>query len=98
MVTVKLSREYRVGDVTFDAVELREPTYKDAFMDGIGRPEEWQPAGKGSVMRISYPDVIDKYLQKLITSPGYEKIGQISAADAVRLERAVCDFFREPVE
>jgi len=93
---VKLSKSYSAGDKTFDSVALREPTYRDVFVSGLGQPREWQPAKGGTAVRVIFPDVVDSYLQKLITAPGYEFIGGISAVDGLRLEEAVCDFFTEP--
>lgn len=93
---VKLSRRYEVPGVEpFDSVTLREPTYAEMFIDGLGKPEEWQPTGKGTAVHVTYPAVVDAYLQRLIVSPGYEFISTIAARDAVKLERVVCGFFRE---
>jgi hypothetical protein len=93
---VTLSRSYEPpGVVPFKAVELREPTYADRYMSGLGIPQEWQPNGQGGGVLMTYPDVVDAYLQRLIVSPGYEHIATISALDGGRLEAAVIDFFHE---
>lgn len=92
---VPLSKQYTVGDKTFGSIELREPTYADIFMSNIGEPMEWQPVGGGNVGYVVYPERIDQYLQRLIVAPGYEYISRIGAKDALALERAVLDFFRE---
>ena len=93
---IPLSRSYPLPDgQPFDSITLREPTYAEMFMSGLGKPEEWQPTGRGTAARVVYPEVIDAYLKRIVVSPGYEYIHQISARDAVKLERAVCGFFRE---
>ncbi|CAN7632232.1 hypothetical protein [Pararhizobium sp. LjRoot238] len=70
---VKLSRRYEPpGVVPFDTVELREPAYADRHMSGLGMPQEWQPNGQGGGVLMTYPGVVDEYLQRLIVSPGYE--------------------------
>jgi hypothetical protein len=91
-VTVKLSKTYAVHDKEFSEVILREPRYHEIFMEGRGKPQEWQPSPHGPVM-VSYPGVVDSYLQKIIVEPGYECIGKLSTVDALALEKAVLDFF-----
>jgi hypothetical protein len=96
MTKVALSRRYPLPDGgSFDAVDLREPTYADRHMSGLGAPFDWQPNGKGGSLLIVYPSVVDAYLQRIVTAPGYEHIGAISAVDAGRLEAALIDFFRD---
>lgn len=91
---VELTREYSAHGITFNKIALREPTYSEVHMQGIGRPFEYQPSKQG-VVAVTYPTVVDEYVQKLIVEPGYECITGICAADALRLERAVCNFFTE---
>jgi hypothetical protein len=96
MTRVPLSRSYSLPDGgKFDAVELREPTYADRHMSGLGAPFDWQPNGKGGQLLIVYPSVVDAYLQRIVVAPGYEHLGAISAVDAGRLEAALIDFFRD---
>ncbi len=95
---VKLSRRYEVpGSEPFDSVVLREPTYADVFMSGLGLPEEWQPNGQGGGMLVTYPSTIDAYLQRLVKvgSPGYENLAIISALDGKKLADKVLGFFHE---
>lgn len=94
---VKLSQTYTAHDKVFDTITLREPTFSELFIDGLGRPFDFQPTPSG-VARITYPEVVDRYAQTLITEPGYECITAISAVDALRLEAAIVDFFRERTE
>lgn len=91
---VQLSKPYDANGVKFDSIELREPTYADAFMSGIGEPRELQPV-PGGVCVMVYPERIDQYAQRLIQSPGYEYIHAISAIDSLRLQNAICGFFQE---
>ncbi|WP_414901186.1 hypothetical protein [Rhizobium cremeum] len=95
---VKLSRRYEPpAGQPFDSVVLREPTYVDTYMDGLGIPEEWQPNGQGGGMLITYPTTIDAYLQRLVKvgSPGYENLALISSLDGKKLADKVLGFFRE---
>jgi hypothetical protein len=78
---------------TFDTITLREPTFADTHMSGLGKPQELQPGPRGTNMLVSYPDVVDAYAQRLIVSPGYEFVHVIGALDAMALERAICGFF-----
>lgn len=95
MKTVTLSRKYTVHGKTFDTVELREPTYKDVFMAGLGMPFEWQLSPNGSPMRVSYPLVVDAYIVRLATNPSAECLGELVAVDALKLEAALVGFFME---
>lgn len=94
MPDVELSKTYSVGGKSFSKITLREPTYQDVYMDGLGQPREWQPVPGGSAL-LTYPEKIDAYAQKLIVEPGYEYIAGLSALDARRLEEGICDFFTE---
>ncbi|WP_421361639.1 hypothetical protein [Agrobacterium rosae] len=94
-VTVDLTREYSVSDVKFKSVTLREPTYADVFMSGLGEPRELQPVAGGGVAFLVYPERIDGYLLRLASNPGYEYLHGISAVDALRVQNAICGFFRE---
>ncbi|MFK0330706.1 hypothetical protein ACIQUB_06240 [Rhizobium sp. NPDC090275] len=89
---VPLSKQYTVHDKTFSEVKLREPTYSEIFMQGRGKPREWQPSPHGPVV-VSYPGVVDSYLQELVVEPGYEFLSSLSVVDALKLEKAVLDFF-----
>ena len=93
--TVKLSKSYTVNGTTFDTIVLREPTYNDIFVGGLGYPREIQPS-KGGATVVIYPEVVDAYAQRLVNAPGYEFIGGIGAADAKTLQEAICGFFTVP--
>lgn len=91
-VEVELSKSYQAHDKTFSTIKLREPRYREIFMEGRGKPREWQPSPHGPVI-VSYPGVVDAYLQVLVVEPGYECIGGLDVVDAMALEKAVLDFF-----
>jgi hypothetical protein len=93
---VELTQQYTAHDKVFDKVELRLPTYKDIFMDGLGVPEEWQPNGFGGSVLITDYACIGKYLQRLAVEPTAECLTDLGPVDSLRLERAVTGFFREP--
>lgn len=93
-VPVKLSRSYTVHAETFDTVELREPTYKDIYMSGLGLPFDWQKSG-GNMVRIEYPEVIDAYVRRLAMAPTAENLTELSAVDSKRIVSALFDFFFE---
>jgi len=88
-----LSKKYTAHDKTFDRVVLREPTYKEIYMDDLGRPRDWQRTADGSPVLVTYPSVVDAYLRRIIVEPGYDCIAGLNAVDAQKLEHAVCDFF-----
>ncbi|WP_176083119.1 hypothetical protein [Martelella sp. HB161492] len=94
-ITVPLSKSYPAGDKTFAKVVLREPTYADIYMSGLGEPVEWQPAKGGGVVQLVYWETIDQYLQRLIVEPGYEHIAKLSAQDSKKLKRGVIGFFSD---
>lgn len=91
---VALTRRYEDGfGGTYSEIRLREPTYRDIFVSGLGRPFEWQPGKEGAIY-VSFPDVVAKYVERLLVAPDqHAAIGGISAADSLRLERAVNGFF-----
>lgn len=91
-VSVKLSRTYTAHEDVFDTIVLREPTYKDICMSGLGKPQELQHTPSGPMV-ATYSGIIDAYVQRLLKSPGYECIGQLSAHDTLALEKEVCGFF-----
>lgn len=92
---LKLSRRYEApGAEPFDSVTLREPTYGDIFVSGLGRPVEWQPSRSGEIVRIVHADVIDSYVQRLLRSPAYGHVEALDAVDALALAEEVCGFFR----
>jgi len=95
---VTLSKSYTAHDKTFDKITLREPTYREIYMDGIGRPQEWQPSSDGKPVLVTYFSVVDEYLQQIVVEPGYECIGALNAIDAMKMERAVCGFFQDTTE
>ncbi len=94
-VIVKLSRRYQGHEGHFDNVTLREPTYKDIFMDALGEPQQWQPGPTGTAVLITLPDVVDAYVQKLAVNPTADELTMLGARDALALQKAVLDFFRE---
>ncbi|MBP2560850.1 hypothetical protein J2857_003619 [Neorhizobium galegae] len=89
---VTLTRTYSAGGATFSSVTLREPTYNEIFMSGIGEPQEWQPVPGGQAL-LTYPERVDAYMQILVRQPGYEYLSGLGTIDAIRLKAAVCDFF-----
>ena len=92
---VKLSKSYIVHDVVFDTVELREPTYKDIYMSGLGLPFDWQLGQGGNMVRIVYPSIVDTYIRRLAKAPSAENLAELSAIDTARLVAALFDFFIE---
>jgi hypothetical protein len=96
--TIELSREYAIGGLKFKTVTLREPTYFDVYMAGLGKPFEWQFTPAGSPMRVVIPEVVAGYVSRIALSPPADCIREISAFDAVKLEDAICGFFTEPVK
>lgn len=93
---VTLTNTYEMpGAVPFNKIVLREPRYEDIFPSGLGMPMEVQPGPQGSRMIVAYPVTIDAYLQKLVVSPGYDAVRMVGTVDAIRLQKAVCDFFMD---
>jgi hypothetical protein len=91
---VPLSRRYEVpGEEPFDSITLREPTYQDIVMDGLGYPQELQPNGHGGSMIVTYYSVVDAYAQRLIKAPQYGAVSRLSVEDTRTVEEAICGFF-----
>lgn len=95
--TVKLSQQY-VGHAPFSEVVLREPTYKEIYIDGLGEPQQWQPGPGGQPVLITLPDVINAYVERLAIAPTADNLGQLNARDSMALARAVIRFFQEEPE
>lgn len=95
-ITVKLSKIYKVHDLTFDSVVMREPTFKDIYVDAIGVPEELQPNGRGGVLIITNYEVVGQYVERLAVKPTSDCLLDLSVHDSKALEKAVIGFFREP--
>ncbi|MCF3642918.1 hypothetical protein LXM94_23410 [Rhizobium sp. TRM95111] len=95
-VTVALSKSYEAHGKIFNSVVLREPTYADIFLSGLGRPQELQSGGNGKVMLLTYPETVDGYVQRLASEPPAECLLDLNAVDSMRVEKAICDFFLVP--
>lgn len=91
-VEVSLSKSYSAHDKQFSKITLREPRYHEIYMEGRGKPREWQPSPHGPVV-VTYPAVVDSYLQQIIVEPGYDCIANLNPVDSLALEKAVLDFF-----
>ncbi|MBB3979100.1 hypothetical protein GGQ64_004336 [Rhizobium azooxidifex] len=92
---VPLSRSYTGHAGKFSTVELREPTYKEIYIDGLGEPQQWQPGPSGQAVLITLPDVINQYVDQLAVAPTSEDLGQLNARDSRALARAVIGFFQD---
>lgn len=95
---VQLSRSYQnpFNGTSFNTVTLREPRYGDVFADGMGPPYELQPNGSGGAMVVTHYEVIRSYVERLVTAPDLGALTELSASDAMKLSKAVTDFFSEP--
>ena len=91
--TIQLSKTYQVGSIEFDAIRIKEPTYFDVYVTGLGKP--FETIGN-SQFRVVIPEAIAAYAGQLVTSPPADCLREISAADAMRLEEAIFDFFTVP--
>lgn len=93
MKTVALSRRYEAHGVAYDTITLREPTFEDLF--ALGEVQEWQPiSGGAGLMLITHDDRIRAYAERLAgTNAG--RLSQLGLADAMKVKRAVVDFFAE---
>lgn len=92
--TIKLSKRYEPpGELPFESITLREPTYKDIIMSGLGFPQELQPNGHGGSMVVTYHPIVDEYAQRLIVSPEYKDLVGLSFIDTKKLQDAICGFF-----
>lgn len=96
--TIKLSRRYEAHGKSFDEIVFREPTYAEIFIEGLGRPQEWQSDGNGKFLLLTFPDVIDRYVQRLAVEPSSDCLSELSAHDCMRIEKAICGFFLEPAK
>lgn len=94
-VTIKLSKTYSAHGEDFDTVELREPTYKDIFIDDIGSPFEWQQTAHGPVL-VRFPSVVGRYVERLAVKPGIESLTQLNVTDSLALEGVINGFFLKP--
>lgn len=96
-ISVKLSTSYEnpFDKTRFDAVVLREPNFRDIYVEGIGAPEELQPNGHGGFIVITNYAAIASYAERLVVSPDHAAILDLGQKDAKAIERAICGFFRE---
>lgn len=92
--TIALSRRYEAFGKALDRVELREPTFEDLFT--VGEVQEWQPVpgGDGSML-ITHDDRIRAYAERLAGADAAAVLPQLGLADALKVKRAVIDFFAE---
>lgn len=94
MTSVPLSKRYEPpGTIPFNKLELREPTYVDIVMSGLGFPQELQPNGHGGSMVVTYVPVVDAYVERLLVSPEYKDIGGLNFIDTKAVQDAICAFF-----
>lgn len=91
--TIPLSRTYEAFGGAFNAIALREPTFEDLF--ALGEVQEWQPVpGGDGQMLITHDDRIRAYAERLAGKDA-GKLPQLALADAVRIKKAIIDFFSE---
>lgn len=94
-ITVPLSRSYEGHEGPFSSIELREPTYKEIYIDGLGEPQQWQPGTNGHPMLITLPDIINAYVDLLAVKPTSDVLGQLNPKDSKALARTVIGFFQD---
>lgn len=93
-IIVPLSKSYEGHDGSFSSIELREPTYTDIFIDGLGEPQQWQPGpAGGQPVLITLPDVINAYVDRLAIKPTAENLTGLNARDSLALAAKVKGFF-----
>lgn len=92
-VIVPLSKTYTGHDGPFSSVELREPTFKEIYIDGLGEPQQWQPSPSGQPILFTLPDVINSYVERLAVIPTADNLGQLNARDSLALAAKVKAFF-----
>jgi hypothetical protein len=93
-IILPLSRSYEGHDGPFSSIELREPTYADIFIDGLGEPQQWQPGpAGGQPVLITLPDVINAYVDRLAIKPTAENLTGLNARDSLALAAKVKGFF-----
>lgn len=85
---VELSKTYAIGETSFSAVELREPTFADYRQ--IGPAFDVQ---RGLVIRD--PAAIFAYADRLVTSPAHGALAALNLADTLAVEDAIVGFFIE---
>ena len=90
---IKFSRRYETPLGVFETATIKEPKYSDVFIDQLGAPFEFQMSAIGLPVRVIHPEVIDRYLQRLVVSPEYGALADIAAVDAMKLQEAVLGFF-----
>lgn len=94
-IFVPLSRSYQGHGGSFTSIELREPTYTDIYIDGLGEPQQWQPGPNGTPVLITLPDVVNAYVDRLAINPTSESLAELNAKDSRALARKVIGFFRD---
>jgi hypothetical protein len=94
-VSVKLGASYTAHGKTFNTVTLREPTFGDIYVDGLGEPEEVQPTAGGGIMIVTNYLAIGQYLERLAIEPTAECLTTLSASDSRKLKRAITGFFHD---
>lgn len=92
-VIVPLSKSYPGHDGEFSSIELREPTYRDIYIDGLGEPQQWQPGPNGQPVLITLPDVINAYVDRLAINPTAENLASLNVQDSQALAAKVKGFF-----
>lgn len=94
-IVVPLSKSYDGHGGPFTSIELREPTYKDIYIDGLGEPQQWQPGPNGTGVLITLPDVVNAYVDRLAINPTSESLAELNAKDSRALARRVIGFFQD---
>jgi hypothetical protein len=87
---IPLSKRYEAHGEPFDSVTVREPRFEDLL--ALGEPYEVQRAAGNNVV-IENTATIAAYVKRCIVSPGVEKLGELSLADARAVRQGVIDFF-----
>lgn len=77
------------GDVT--EITLREPKGRD-FLE-LGEPWVFTRGPNGESLSNPVPDIVNAYVERCVEKPGSVYLAQLGLADAMRVRRAVLDFF-----
>ncbi len=91
---IKLSRLYELHGTSFDTVSLQEPN-ASMFWE-LGNPQEWIRTEGDVLLLHTHEDVLGEYIDRCICQPFEDKALPIAAIDAIRVSKAMLNFFREP--
>jgi hypothetical protein len=95
-VTVKLSAPITAHDKVISSLTFREPNYNDYI--ALSDPVILAQNADGSLFPVENGETIRQYVERCLIEVDPLLLGELPLADAIKIKRAITDFFADARE